>query len=344
MLDPAAHKQEVLARARSGTTQPVAARIVGPKYLAMDLRHLRHFVAVAEELHFGRAAARLGIEQSPLSRSIRELEGHLKTDLLTRSPRGSQLTPAGLALIAPARAILAQAAGLRGTAAHARRVEGSTLRFGVCDSVATPRLSGCFSALRTVVSDLRIELVSLPSVGAAAAVESGTIDVAVTLGPTPTPALTRLPGWRDPFLAVGHELAGAEASRREVLTELLAATEVLAADAWATAAEHWLETLVGGNRNAPSVRPVGTVLTLLATLTANKQDVALFPAGFATALRALGVGARAVARHGLPVQFLHRPDRNHPALSALRSVLAGEPRAVRTPPAASPAGTLGRGP
>jgi LysR family transcriptional regulator, benzoate and cis,cis-muconate-responsive activator of ben and cat genes len=72
----------------------------------METRELRYFVAVAEELHFGRAARRLGIAQPPLSRAIQQLERRLGATLLERSSRGINLTEAGLVLLQEGRAVL----------------------------------------------------------------------------------------------------------------------------------------------------------------------------------------------------------------------------------------------
>lgn len=72
----------------------------------MNIRHLRCFIAVAEELHFGRAARRLHIEQSPLSRTIHQMEADLGVSLLDRSPRGVRLTLAGQVCLEEARRVL----------------------------------------------------------------------------------------------------------------------------------------------------------------------------------------------------------------------------------------------
>ena len=76
----------------------------------MEFRHLRYFLVLAEELHFGRAARRLAISQPPLSLNIQQLEASVGARLLTRNSKSVQLTAAGLAFVPAARALLEQAA------------------------------------------------------------------------------------------------------------------------------------------------------------------------------------------------------------------------------------------
>ncbi|MDQ8703812.1 LysR family transcriptional regulator [Streptomyces sp. LHD-70] len=123
----------------------------------MELRHLSGFVAVAEELHFGRAAERLHIAQSPLSQQIRLLERDLGVRLFDRTTRSVRLTSAGRALLEPARHLLAEASAVRRTvlAAHLGEVGRVTLGFaGASSYSALPVLT------RAVTSELPgIELV-----------------------------------------------------------------------------------------------------------------------------------------------------------------------------------------
>ncbi|GAA3316226.1 LysR substrate-binding domain-containing protein [Arthrobacter ramosus] len=93
----------------------------------MEIQQLRVFLAVAEELHFGRAAVRLHMAQPPVSRMVRQLERDLGTDLFVRSTRSVRLTAAGAALVAPAQKILAAADRAKASALAAERGEVGTV-------------------------------------------------------------------------------------------------------------------------------------------------------------------------------------------------------------------------
>ncbi|MFJ6660177.1 LysR family transcriptional regulator [Streptomyces sp. NPDC091377] len=154
----------------------------------MELRTLRYFVAVAEELHFGRAAARLHMSQPPLSRAIRRLEADLGATLLHRSPAGVTLTPVGAVLLGEARALLDRAARTRVRVAEAAGT--ATLTVGLLGDGTDPRAVALAHAYRrrhprveVVIRDAEL---TDPTCGLAA----GAVDVALTRGPFDETGLT----------------------------------------------------------------------------------------------------------------------------------------------------------
>lgn len=96
----------------------------------MEFRHLRYFLALAEELHFGRAAQRLSISQPPLSLNIQQLEASVGAQLFTRNSRGVQLTAAGQAFVPAARALLAQAGAAMREAREVAQGQAGELQIG----------------------------------------------------------------------------------------------------------------------------------------------------------------------------------------------------------------------
>jgi DNA-binding transcriptional LysR family regulator len=144
----------------------------------VDLRGLRYFVAVAEERHIGRAAARLQMTQPPLSRAIHQLEADLGVSLFDRTPSGVELTVAGHTLYEDARSLLKQAdraeARVRSTAGHATLTVGSLA--DTADLVGG-RIAAAFREQHPTVS-VRIHEADLgdPSAG----LRAGLVDVALT--------------------------------------------------------------------------------------------------------------------------------------------------------------------
>jgi DNA-binding transcriptional LysR family regulator len=150
----------------------------------MELRHLRYFVAVAEELHFHRAATRLHISQPPLSQQIRALERELGVTLLERNRRRVTLTAAGIAFLDDARAILASVERASERALGISRGSLGTLSLGfVGSAMFSPVLPIILREFRTGHPEVELVLRELPTMAQLVALVSGEIDVGVIRGP-----------------------------------------------------------------------------------------------------------------------------------------------------------------
>jgi DNA-binding transcriptional LysR family regulator len=178
--------------------------------MSIELRHFRYFVAVAEELHFGRAARRLNVSQPPLSQQIRQLERILGVALFARTSRRVALTPAGSVLLAAARRTLAEADRSIEMAQRAGLGEFDTLRVGYTDSAALGGLPEIVRAFRAAHPGIHLELIEGTTEGQLEALERDRVDVALVRGPVaPGAALVELVH-REPFLAAvpdDHRLA-----------------------------------------------------------------------------------------------------------------------------------------
>src|SRR5574340_256525 len=176
----------------------------------MELRHLRYFVAVAEELHFGRAAARLGTAQPPLSQQIRQLEGELGVELLARTRRRVELTEAGRVFLDEARGILQRVTQATSAARRAARGETGSLAIGVVASATYGLLPRVVRAFRERHPDVALTM-SVMSTGAqVAALRAGQLQLAVARPPFGDETLVAEPLHEEPVVAAipsGHRLS-----------------------------------------------------------------------------------------------------------------------------------------
>lgn len=177
----------------------------------IDLRHLRYFQAVAQELHFGRAAARLCIAQPALSRQIQQLEQEIGTPLLRRTQRRVELLPAGLVFLQRSNRILEE---VERAAIDARRTgagEFGRLSVGFIHSSTYGLLPSIVERFRHLYPDIELELHEMPITEQHVALTRGVIDVGL-LRPQQAPSEIQVqPVLEDPFLVavpLSHRLAG----------------------------------------------------------------------------------------------------------------------------------------
>ena len=166
----------------------------------MELRHLRYFVALAEELHFTRAAERLHIEQPPLSRAIKELEDELGVVLFDRNRRGTVLTAAGAAFLQDIRRLLTVLEQARENAkAVASGLRGS-LRIAVSDGAIDPRLSAFLVRCRAEEPEIEIRLSEVPLAEQLRGLRSGDFTIGFAHTAEVGDDIVAEPIWRDPLV------------------------------------------------------------------------------------------------------------------------------------------------
>jgi DNA-binding transcriptional LysR family regulator len=246
----------------------------------MELRHLRYFLAVAEELHFHRAATRLHISQPPLSQQIRALERELGVTLLERNRRRVALTAAGEAFRDDTRAILAAVDRASERAQNIARGSIGTLSIGfVGSAMFSETLPDILREFRSSRPDVALVLRELPTVVQLQALVGGELDVGVIRGPIAASEL-------DPQLEL-------MTIQRERLVAALPADHPLAARRRLRAADLRGETFVIlARRDAPGL--FASLSAAMISLVAGGFGVSLVPASVGSVDRS-GVAFRPFA-------------------------------------------------
>jgi len=189
----------------------------------MELRHLAAFAAVAETLHFGRAAERLGVAQPAVSQVVARLERELGVALFERTSHRVALTPAGAALLPDARAALTAADRVRDRAAALAAGATGTLRVATTTAIG-PRLAAAQAAFAVRHPEVRVQLPVLTTAEKMPAVLEGAVDVALFRSSPALPPGLRARGlWREPYVAVvpaRHRSAAEDAPLASALSDL----------------------------------------------------------------------------------------------------------------------------
>lgn len=292
---------------------------------ALDPRRLACFVALAEELHFTRAAARLRLTQSALSQQIARLEAELGVALLVRSSRRVALTAAGEVFLDGARATLAQAAEASQAARRAARGEVGRLMLAFADAAPLGVLPRLVSRFRAACPEVQLTLSEMLTADAAEAIVHRRLDAAL-LRPMPaTDALETLVLWREAYLLAlpaAHPLA----AREEVPLAALRDEPFVATS---PGKGRYIDGRFRGALARAGVRPrvVQQVdqLTAVAGLVGAGVGVAFMPAS-ATRLAMEGVVYRPIAGRDVPVAEMAlawRRDETAPTVARLVAVARG---------------------
>jgi DNA-binding transcriptional LysR family regulator len=264
--------------------------------MAMELRHIRYFLAVAEERHFTRAAAKVGIGQPPLSQQIKDLEGEVGTALFRRLAHGAELTEAGKAFLAGVKEMPLIAERATMAARRASRGETGSLCVGFTSSATfNVVVPSTIRAFRRAYPDVDLTLEEANTALLIPRLREGTLDV-VFLRPgaagTEELQLRRLS--EDPIVVALHKRHPAAALKEIDLASLkddpflLFPREI---------APTLYDTIVGACRKAgfePIIRQFAPHITSIVNLVAAELGVSLVPASMMQ-LRVMGIVYRQIA-------------------------------------------------
>ena len=187
----------------------------------MELRHLRYFLAVAEELRFVRAAERLHIEQSPLSRAIKELEEELGVLLFARTTRSTQLTRSGKLFLEHVRRVFTALEQARDSVRAAANGFHGQLRVALSDGITPSRLPALLAQCRQEEPEVELRFFEIPLSQQIKGLHDDSYDVGFAQSDEVGDGIFALPVWSDPLMVAVPARHPLLAHKRIPLDELL---------------------------------------------------------------------------------------------------------------------------
>ena len=187
----------------------------------MELRHLRYFLAVAEELHFARASERLHIEQSPLSRAIKELEEELGVVLFARTTRSTRLTRTGSLFLEHVRRVFAALEQARDSVKSAANGFHGQLRVALSDGITPSRLPSLLALCRQEEPEVELRFFEVPLSQQIKGLHDDLYDVGFAQSDDVGDGITAIPVWSDALMVAVPARHPLLAHKRIPLDELL---------------------------------------------------------------------------------------------------------------------------
>jgi DNA-binding transcriptional LysR family regulator len=298
----------------------------------VELRQLEYFVAVAEDLHFGRAAERLMIGQPAVSQQVSRLERELGVSLFNRTSRTVTLSDAGHRFLPAARDVLSAAERARAAAADRSGEEAAVLRVGSSTGLGD-RLVGVLEAARRGTPPVQIRMVSAPTRARLERVRAGSLDAAFVRGVDSAPGLELIEVWHDDLVAVLPHSGDADPGRPVELPELAHLPLRLVSR---SANQPLVDLVVAACATAgftPVLEPGPHALQdTLAELASGSPGWTVIYAAHARQLRAPNLAFRPTDPPlALPTYLAVRADAGVSALAPLLRACAGEARTDRHP-------------
>ena len=273
------------------------------------MRHLRYFIAVAEELHFARAAERLHIEKSPLSRAIKELEYDLSVQLFERTTRSTRLTWAGQVFLEDVRRVFTTIDQAKASVKAAANGYRGTLRIALSDGIALPRLATLLAQCREKEPEVEIRLFEKPLSQQLKGLRSGLYDAGLAQSDDVGEDIIAEPVWSDALVVAVPARHPLLAHKRIPLDEVLRYPLVLCHPEMCEGYCRQIEAVLRAADTQPIVAEHVATLDLMMTLVTAGYGLGFASASQIPVCRHPEVIARPLAgRSPMLTTYLLRPD------------------------------------
>lgn len=278
----------------------------------MELRHLRCFMAVAEELHFARAAARLHVDQSPLSRTIKELEEELGTLLFARTTRSTRLTRAGRLFLERVPYVFTALDQARTSVQDAAAGYYSQLRIALSDGISPERLSQLMALCRQEEPDVAIRFFEVPLAQQLKGLHEDLYDIGFAQSADVGDGILAVPAWHEPLHVAVPKRHPLLAHKTIPLEEVLRYPLVMGDPEYCEGYCRQVDRILRNVDQVPLVTEQVKSLDLMLALVAAGYALGLAGASQILASRESGIVSRPLDRKAVLTTWLLRLDAEAP--------------------------------